>query len=178
MSPIIILPGIGDSGPAHWQSLWQAQDTTMRRFAPGDWDAPDLSDWIAALDRAVAEADAPPLLVAHSLACLLVAHWATRPHAPVAGVFLVAVPDAWGPMFPAEAASFANAPLGRLPFPALVVASGDDPYAWTAYSLGTAKAWGAEWVLAGDLGHINGASGIGDWLQGRALLDGFAARLG
>jgi hypothetical protein len=178
MSPIIILPGIGDSGPSHWQSLWQARDATMRRFAPGDWDAPDLADWIDALDRAVGEVDAPPLLVAHSLSCLLIAHWAARPHAPVAGAFLVAVPDAQGQAFPAPASSFANPPRARLPFPALVVASGDDPYASTAYSANLAAAWGAEWVLAGDLGHINGASGIGGWPQGRALLEGFAARLG
>ncbi|HRJ59973.1 MAG TPA: alpha/beta hydrolase, partial [Azospirillaceae bacterium] len=49
----IILPGIGDSGPAHWQSLWQAQNPSYRRFAPGDWDRPQLADWLAALERAL-----------------------------------------------------------------------------------------------------------------------------
>jgi uncharacterized protein len=171
----LILPGIGGSGEAHWQTLWQRSNPAFRRFQPTSWDQPELEDWLAALDRAVAESAGPPLLVAHSLACLLVAHWAARSTALVRGALLVAVPDPQGPEFPLEAASFGGAPERPLRFPALIVASTDDPYGSLEYVRGRAAAWNAGLVVAGALGHINAASGIGDWAQGAALLEAFEA---
>ena len=48
-SPVVILPGIYNSGPTHWQTLWeQAEPTRFRRFAPTRWDHPQRADWIAA----------------------------------------------------------------------------------------------------------------------------------
>lgn len=144
MSAIVILPGIGGSGESHWQTFWQKSDPSMVRFQPTDWDKPDLNDWLAALDRAIEEAAQAPILVAHSLACLLVAHWAARgPGRQVQGAFLVAVPDPDGPAFPAvEAASFRAVPETTLPFPALVVASSDDPYGSVSYALEVARRLG------------------------------------
>nr|WP_202385401.1 alpha/beta hydrolase [Altericroceibacterium endophyticum] len=89
--PVLLLPGIGGSGPDHWQSHWERTDPDMTRFAPSDWDRPELADWCEALDRAVKSLDSSPILVAHSLACLL-----------------VAVPDPCGQAFPDEARSFAQ----------------------------------------------------------------------
>ena len=63
--------------------------------------------------RAVGTASKPPVLVAHSLACLLVAHWQLVSTAPVTGAFLVAVPNPQSEAFPAEATSFANPPLSK-----------------------------------------------------------------
>lgn len=179
---IIILPGIGDSGPSHWQSLWQAENPSLRRFSPRDWDRPQLADWLAALDDAIAAAITPPVLVAHSLACLLVAHAAhqagRRFAGQVRGAFLAAPPDPQAAAFPAEAASFAAVPRAPLPFPALVVASSNDPYAELAFARTLAADWGAGFVAAGTLGHINAASGVGAWEQGRDLLAAFCAGLG
>lgn len=172
---IIILPGIGGSGPAHWQSLWERADPRMRRFAPADWDRPERADWIAALEVAVAASRTPPLLVAHSLACLLVAHWQAASSRAIAGAFLVAVPDPAAPAFPIEAASFAGAPAARFGFRSLVVASSNDPFGTLNYVRGRAGAWGSELVEVGAYGHLNAGSGLGAWPQGRALLDGFAA---
>lgn len=174
----IILPGIGGSGDAHWQTLWERSDPSFRRFQPASWDQPELEDWIAALDRAVAQAPEPPLLVAHSLSCLLVAHWAARSQAAVRGALLVAVPDPRGPEFPAVAAGFGGVPEQPLRFPALIVASSDDPYGSPDYVRRKAAAWNAGLVIAGALGHINAASGIGDWPQGGALLEAFSAGTG
>jgi predicted alpha/beta hydrolase family esterase len=103
MTDIVILPGIGGSGELHWQTRWQKNDPTHRRFLPTDWNRPELEDWISALDRAVGAAPNPPLLVAHSLACLLVAHWQQISTAPVAGAFLVAVPNPQSQAFPVAA---------------------------------------------------------------------------
>lgn len=57
---IVIVPGIGNSGPDHWQSHWETAFPGAARIAPASWEAPDLADWTAALDTAVANAGAPP----------------------------------------------------------------------------------------------------------------------
>ncbi|TIM38270.1 MAG: serine hydrolase family protein, partial [Mesorhizobium sp.] len=93
MTDFIIVPGIGGSGEAHWQTRWQRVNPAMRRFMPASWELPDFDDWIAALETAVSEAKTPPVLVAHSLGCLLVAHWQRISGRDVSGAFLVAVPD-------------------------------------------------------------------------------------
>lgn len=176
MSDIIILPGIGGSGETHWQTHWERSEARVRRFKPSDWDRPDLEDWIAALDRAVTEAEAPPLLVAHSLACLLVAHWQKASARAVAGAFLVAVPDPASGLFPAEAKGFAEVPEGRLRFPSLIVASANDPFGSIGYAHARAVQWGSSIVEIGALGHINGKSGLGDWPEGHALFQSFATQ--
>lgn len=175
MADIIILPGIGGSGETHWQTHWERADPGATRFRPGDWNEPDLQDWIAALDRAVAATASPPVLVAHSLACLLVAHWQRVSNLPAAGAFLVAVPDPWSTAFPAKAAAFAHVPQGAFRFPSMIVASSDDPYGSIEYARSRAAQWGSRLIEAGALGHINGRSGLGDWAFGMALLSAFAA---
>lgn len=177
MTEFIHLPGIGNSGEAHWQSRWELTDPSIRRFSPASWDEPDLADWIAALDRAVGAATTPPVLVAHSLACLLVAHWQKQTDAPVQGALLVAVPDPKSPAFPAEAAGFASVPEQRFRFPTMIVASTNDPYASLSYVQARAAQWGSEIINIGANGHINGASNLGDWPEGRRILEEFCARV-
>ncbi|MBR0829014.1 serine hydrolase family protein [Bradyrhizobium manausense] len=177
MRKMITLPGIGGSGDAHWQTRWERTEPRFTRFVPASWDQPDLDDWVQALERAVADSDEPPVLVAHSLACLLVAHWAARSSSPVAGAFLVSVPNPDGPAFPSAAASFRSAPSAPLRFASLIVASSDDPYGDLAYIRQHARDWHAGLVTVGALGHINASSGLGDWAQGRGLLEAFCAGL-
>lgn len=177
MTEFIHLPGIGSSGEDHWQSHWEQADPAIRRFAPASWDQPDLVDWIVALDRAVGAAKRPPVLVAHSLACLLVAHWEKQRSAPVKGALLVAVPDPRSPPFPAEAAGFASVPEERFRFPSLIVASTNDPYASLRYVEARAGQWGSDLVNIGAKGHINGGSNLGDWPEGRQILMEFHARI-
>ncbi|MBW9054972.1 RBBP9/YdeN family alpha/beta hydrolase [Rhizobium mesosinicum] len=175
MSEFIHLPGIGNSGNAHWQTRWEEADRSIRRFSPASWDEPDLSDWTAALERAVRSAKIPPILVAHSLACLLVAHWQKVSEAPVRGAFLVAVPDPSSAAFPAQAAGFAAVPQERFRFPSLIVASTDDPYGSLPYVRERAAQWGSGLEVVGAFGHINGQSGLEDWAEGLGLLKAFAA---
>lgn len=174
---LLTLPGIGGSGDRHWQTLWEREDPSIRRFAPSRWDRPALADWVAALEHAVAESPGPPLLVAHSLACLLVAHWAARTARSVAGAFLVAVPDPQGPVFPAEAAEFRSVPVRPLTFAALIVASTDDPFGGVDHARLRADQWRAGLAVVGAFGHLNEASELADWPQGRALLAAFRAGL-
>jgi uncharacterized protein len=173
--PMINLPGIGGSGESHWQTFWERKDRKITRFAPNDWDRPELDDWIAALDVAISQVDPLPILVGHSLSCLLVAHWAARPRQPVAGAFLVCVPDPQGPEFPKEAASFAAVSDAPLPFPTVIVASSNDPYGSVEWAAHMADRWDTGLIVAGSLGHINAASGLGEWDEGRKLLKAFCA---
>jgi uncharacterized protein len=179
-TPILILPGYGDSGPDHWQSYWERADPACRRVVQDDWLEPRLADWLATLDRYVRECDSPPVLVAHSLACALVAHWATRagemgghvgaPH-PVKGALLVAPADVDSPAHtPDEVRGFSPIPLVRLAFPSIVVASGDDPFVSPARAEAFARAWGSRLITLPNAAHINADAGYGPWPEGRKLL--------
>lgn len=175
---VLILPGYGNSGPDHWQTRWQAQNPAWTRFAPSRWqEDAHLDDWLTALDREVAADPEPPLLIAHSLSCLLVGHWGATRRTPVRGAFLVAPPDPQAAAFPADALSFAPPPSAKLPFAALLVASTDDPYGTTAFAQDLAEGYGAWFLSLGPLGHINSDSGLGDWPAGLELLNAFQAQL-
>lgn len=171
---VLICPGLGNSGSDHWQSWLEARITGARRLEQADWDAPDPEDWVAALDAAVRDSATPVLLVAHSLACIMVARWACRPGAAtvrVAAALLVAPPDVDDPaLVPAEVRGFAPIPTEPLPFPALVVGSRNDPYCTAGRACACAAAWGADFIDAGEVGHINTAAGFGPWPQGEVLV--------
>jgi uncharacterized protein len=118
-TPVLILPGYGDSGPDHWQSHWERADPRFRRVIQDDWLLPKLADWMARLEKEVAACVAPPVLAAHSLACSLVAHWAIRPGARAAGALLVAPADVDSPAHTAdEVRNFSPVPLAPCRSPA------------------------------------------------------------
>ncbi|WP_068827940.1 RBBP9/YdeN family alpha/beta hydrolase [Pseudomonas sp. BMS12] len=166
----LIIPGYGDSGPGHWQSRWQSQDASFVRVRQRDWLNPVCAEWVANLEAAVTEAGAGCVLVAHSLGCNLVAHWAAQTQQRVRAALLVAPPDPQGPAAELNLQGFAPLPEQSLPFSSLVVASCDDPYASLAYTQAVAARWGSRWHNLGVCGHINGDSKLGDWPQGRVLL--------
>lgn len=169
---ILMLPGLGDSGPGHWQSIWQREIAGAARVTQRDWNRPSLSDWVLHLDRAVLACPLPPILVAHSLACALVAQWGGRMRRPVRGAFLVAPADIDSSEHtPPEVRGFGPMPLSPMPFPTTVVASGDDPYVSVDRARTFARAWKAHWALVERGGHLNADSGFGPWPEGRRLLE-------
>jgi len=176
LSPVLVLPGLSGSGPQHWQALWLASHPGFRCVEQADWETPRCADWVARLDAAVRESGPRSLLVAHSAACALVAHWAAAHGRKVRGALLVGPSDAEAPSFPAGPTGFAPMPLLRLPFRSTVVASADDPYVSLDRAELFARAWGSRFVNVGRAGHINAASGLGDWPRGLELLEELAAR--
>ena len=66
-TPVLILPGIGNSGPQHWQTRWVLRHPDWQRVNLGNWDSPVCDDWVRALDEAVQACPSPPVLVAHNL---------------------------------------------------------------------------------------------------------------
>ena len=169
--PVLILPGLYNSGPDHWQSRWESSHPEFRRVLQDDWERPRCADWIARLEAAVlAEPDA--VLVAHSSSCALVAHWvAAGRRGRIAAALLVAPSDPEAASYPAGPTGFAPMPLRPLPFPTIVVASTDDPYVTADRAQTFARAWGSRLAMVGAAGHINSQSGVGDWPAGFALLD-------
>ncbi len=73
---VLTIPGLGNSGPDHWQTRWEAQRPDCRRVELGMWDAPYRNTWVNQLNLAIHCARAPVVLAAHSLGCLTVAWWA------------------------------------------------------------------------------------------------------
>ena len=174
---VLIVPGLGGSGPAHWQTRWELLYPRTVRVDQRDWDHPDREEWRLALEGAIAAAPDAVVLVAHSLGCALVAHLASRPIAArIAAALLVAPADVdSAERTPPETRSFAPMPMAPLPFPATVVASQDDPYVTLARAQAFAAAWGATFVDAGPTGHLNADSGLGDWPVGHRHLEALVA---
>jgi len=176
MQEYLILPGFQGSGPLHWQTLWEAEDSSFKRVVQEDWNHPDLLTWLNGLDAAVQAATGDVVLVAHSLASLLVAHWAVRAssqrRAKVKAALLVAIVDPASPAFPGAAIGFSPVPAAPLPFRSLVVASTDDPYASVEFALRCSQRWNSLFEVIGPKGHINSDSGLGNWPEGKSLLEG------
>lgn len=170
-SPVLILPGLGNSGLQHWQSLWEKANPGFVRVQQRDWDKPVCEEWVAMLEAAVKQAGPQVVLVAHSLGCLTIAHWASRTHSPVAAALLVAVPDRNGPNWPNDITGYSLTPTQPLPFRSTVVISSDDPYGSAEHAERMAHAWGSRVVHIGDRGHINADSGLGEWSEGFTLLE-------
>lgn len=174
-SRVLILPGIGNSGPEHWQSRWETSYPSFMRVEQRDWEHPVRDEWLDVLEKTVARVGSNTVLVAHSLACVLVAHWAVKTNLRIKGALLVALPDPEGPHFPTEAVGFSPLPLKPLTFPSIVVASINDPYGSAEFARSAASAWGSRFVNIGPAGHINSKSGLGEWNEGFLLLQQLAA---
>lgn len=167
----LILPGRGNSGEKHWQSVWERRDASLQRVLQREWETPDKDEWVATVDAAIRAEHSPVILVAHSLAVITVAHWSGRHHGPVAGALLVSPTDVERADYPAGTTGFAPIPRLQLPFPTIVVASDDDPRVTPDRAAFFAKAWGARLERPGAFGHLGTASDLGEWPFGTALLD-------
>ena len=171
----LTLPGLDGSGPDHWQSHWERDRPGVERVELGSWSHPTRNGWTARLERALAQASGPVVLVAHSLSCHLVAWWAQlvgeAASRPVAGAMLVAPPDLDRLALDPRIAAFAPTPRAVLPFPTVVVSSRDDPWCDQARAKEMAGNWLAAFCDAGALGHVNAQSAIGAWPAGQVVLE-------
>ena len=169
-STILIIPGLGNSGPQHWQSLWEKQ-FGFTRVEQQDWETPVCADWITTLQTYVNRYDPKDvILVGHSLACATIAYWAKEYNVAIKGALLVAPSDTEAESYPAGTTGFAPVPLIRLPFKSITVMSTNDFYVTPQRAQLFADAWGSKLVSIGDASHINAASGLGTWEAGLELL--------
>lgn len=157
----LILHGYQGSGPGHWQS-WLAgrlrSGDGMVRFPDlPDADNPRLDGWLETLERELEAFGAPPVVVCHSLACVLWLHHVARGGRPAERVLLVAPPSLAG--VPDVLEGFFPIP-GVAPADARLVCAENDPYC----PEGAANVYtGLPTDLLAGQGHINPDAGYGPW---------------
>jgi predicted alpha/beta hydrolase family esterase len=176
---ILIVPGWSGSGPDHWQSRWVAKLSTARLVEQEDWYKPARDAWADRIIAAVRASTRPVVLVGHSAGVSAIAHAAEHlKPGEVAGAFLVApASETAKRAIPGMAADFIPHRREKLPFPAVLISSATDPYCTQDEARALAEAWGADFVDAGDSGHLNSESGHGPWPDGLLQFAGFLRRL-
>ncbi|MDR7024660.1 alpha/beta hydrolase [Pseudomonas peli] len=177
----LIVPGWQGSADEHWQSHWQRSLPNSARVEQADWLNPKREDWVAELQRSIASDPRPTILIAHSLGCITVAHWAAQ--APVESLrrvraaLLVAPADVERTNCPPALQNFAPIPQHSLPFPSQLVGSDNDTAASAARAIEMARDWGSDVAILSGAGHINVKSGHQRWEQGFAYLYRLQSRI-
>lgn len=168
----LTVPGVTNSSANHWQSLWEKEfPEKFRRIEQKEWNTPVCADWIETIETTVRKCNSENVvLVAHSLGCTAVVHWAQKFGTRIKGAFLVAPSDCEAESYNFDTTDFAPIPLEILPFKSLVVASSNDEYVSLPRAKQFADAWGSEFANVGKQGHINAGAGFGKWSKGLEIL--------
>jgi len=174
---VVFVPGLRDHVDDHWQTLLAARLQRTACVPRLGKHVLSIAAWVRALEDTLAPIEGPVYLAAHSAGALIVAQWAREYRRPSAGALLATPPDLGAPLpapYPSLETFAANGwlpvPRTRLPFPSIVVASHDDPIGDFGRVSSLAADWGATLYDAGHVGHLNGASGFGEWPQAPDLL--------
>jgi len=174
---VLVVPGLRDHVPDHWQTLLAARLPRCRTVPPLGRADLDCSKRVDALEREARAVEGPIVLVAHSGGVAIVVHWARRTKRPVAGALLATpadletqMPEGYPTLDALRAAGWLPMPHGPLPFPSIVAASRNDPLAGFDRVAGLANDWGARLVDLGEAGHLNPASGFGPWPRAETLI--------
>ncbi|MDT9001997.1 alpha/beta hydrolase [Paucibacter sp. APW11] len=173
---LLIIPGLRDSGPTHWQSWLQQQFRDARRVVQRDFSNPNLQRWSeriqTTLEHATSdEASDEWIAVAHSFGALALAHHlAEHADSPIRQALFVA---------PAEPDKFGLAdflPHHRLAIPSTLIASQNDPWMSAASARRWATRWGSSFSNLGAVGHINAESGFGPFPLAKRWVEAARAR--
>jgi predicted alpha/beta hydrolase family esterase len=177
---ILIVPGLRDHVEDHWQTHLERKLSSVRQVVSVpllETDKLSCAARVAAVQRAIETIEGPLIVVAHSAGALMMVHWAQEHTRGLEGVLLAAPPDFESPLpagYPTPDALQANGwlpvPRHALPFRSIVAASTNDPLATLDRVTQMASDWGSELVDVGALGHINPASGFGEWPLAEQLI--------
>ena len=186
---VLIVPGLRDHVEEHWQTRLveriPALGMKVRTVPPMGRGNLDLAMRMDAIDRGLMATSGPVIIVAHSGGVVSLVHWAGAPGRSrklVRGALLATPPDFETPM-PADyppiealrAAGWLPVPLDPLPFPRIVAASRNDPLATFERVAEMAQCWDSRLVDLGEVGHLNPASGYGEWPQAEEFIRDLAA---
>ena len=180
LATVVIVPGLRDHVAGHWQTLLEANLAKVRKVVsvpPLQVDGLSCAARVEAIQQTVRPIEGPLLFVAHSGGVIMLLHWAQKYRHAVKGALLAAPPDfetplpaGYPPIETLQAHGWLPTPCTRLPFPSLVAASTNDPLASYASVERMAIAWGGTLVNVGAVGHLNPASGFGEWLGAEPLI--------
>jgi len=177
MFTTVFVAGYGNSINGHWQEKWHQERLGSYWVEQGDWAFPNRDDWVESLNAQIQSINGPIVLITHSLGGSTLVEWSKHHKANIIGAFIVAVPDVQSSYFPDEITGYQNLPLEKLPFPSLVLSSSNDPYSSLERARFFAQHWGSQFMNAGNLGHINTASNLGDWPEGKKIFNEFIESL-
>lgn len=177
---ILIIPGLRDHVAKHWQTLLKAKLSKTRKVVsvpPLETDKLSCAARVEAIQDTMATISGPIIAVAHSGGIIMLVHWAQKYQRTLQGALLAAPPDFETPLpagYPTPDVLSANGwlpvPRALLPFPSLVAASTNDPLARLDRVETMAREWGSTMVNVGAVGHLNPASGFGEWPQAEDLI--------
>ncbi len=181
---VVFVPGLREHVPDHWQTLLQAR-------LPGSVCVPRLGKgvisckaWVEAIDKTLASVASPTVLVGHSAGVIMIAHWTRLFPRPVRGAILATPPDLDRELhagYPSKQTLADNGwmPIPRepLPFESVLVASTNDPLCTLERAADLAMGWDARFESAGAVGHLNPASGFGEWPQAAEFLAMFGVEV-
>jgi uncharacterized protein len=181
---VVLVPGLRGHVEDHWQTRLAATLPNARMLPPLGRTQPNLDARLAQLDRAVADVAGPVVVVAHSAGVLVTVHWAAWYRGSSVVGALLATPPTLATELPAGYPSVGDLrangwlPIPRipLPFPSIIAASDDDPLANPVRLQALARAWGSRLHPLGAVGHLNPASGFGDWPGALPLVDELLAQ--
>ncbi|WP_254493582.1 alpha/beta hydrolase [Bartonella sp. B1099] len=175
---ILIVPGYKGSGPDHWQTRWEKKLSTARRIEQAHWSKPVCDEWVNEVKTAIAQAQRPVMIIAHSLGVPTALHATVQNAEKICGAFFVAPPDVANEKIrPKHLMTFGPYHRQKLPFPSIVIASRNDEFCQFSVAEKIAHDWGSFLVDAGYSGHINAESGHGPWPEGLMVLSHFLAKI-
>ena len=169
---ILIIPGLNDSGPGHWQTWLQTQYRGAVRVRQRRFDQPDLDLWAQRITEVVDSASEQTtwIAVAHSFGTLALAHHlATRSRQDagprIRSALLVAPAD------PIKFGVDERLPRHGLGIPTTLVGSENDPWMPLPRAQLWADRWGSRFHNLAQAGHVNVDSGHGPWPWARFKVD-------
>jgi predicted alpha/beta hydrolase family esterase len=172
---VLVVPGLHDSGPAHWQTWLQAHFRHSVRVEQDDWASADLERWSQRIGDTLARHPGSRwVAAAHSFGCLALAHHLARRREPEQGVqaaLLVAPAD------PQKFGVEPALPATSLNIPSVLIGSETDPWMRAENARSWARKWDAQFVNLGDVGHINTEAGFGPLPQAKTLVELLIHRL-
>ncbi|MDV8065888.1 alpha/beta hydrolase [Rhodococcus sp. IEGM 1366] len=174
---VVIVPGLRDHVDEHWQTLLENKLDRVRSVPPLSENKLSLAARIAALDAVISDIDGPIVLVAHSAGVMITVHWALQANRPIVGALLATpadlerqLPEGYPVLEDLSTNGWLPIPRRQLPFPSIVAVSSNDPLADRLRVANMAEVWGSRLVDLGDVGHLNPASGYGEWSQAEEFI--------
>ena len=171
---VLIIPGLHNSGEAHWQTWLEGQYKGAVRVKQTHWDQPDLDAWSARIGQTITRArpDTQWIAVAHSFGSLALAHYlANHTHKQLESGPQIHTALMVAPADPIKFGLAHRLPQSGLGLASTVIGSENDPWMPLQRAREWADRWGARFQNLGEAGHINTESGYGPWPLARFKVD-------
>jgi predicted alpha/beta hydrolase family esterase len=170
---LLVIPGLNDSGPAHWQTWLQGQyGRRALRVEQDDWANPDLERWAQRVEVTLARHPRVRwVAVAHSFGCLALLRFLAQGGEGVQAALLVAPAD------PAKFGVATKLPHAHLAVPSVLLASENDPWMRFESVCAWGRVWGSQLISLGAAGHVNVDAGFGRLPQAKAVVEQMVQRL-